>query len=107
MRELTLQPLQEALAALGSAYHYVAQPNAVPPYLVWMEDGSNDPVAETVNAARIYQGSVDLYTKTEDEPLMESVPKALEGIGAAWYLNSVQYEDDTGLIHYEWVWEYG
>ena len=32
-------------------------------------------------------------------------PQALEGIGASWYLNSVQYEEDTGLIHYEWYWE--
>ena len=54
MRELTLQPLQEALAALGSAYHYIAQPNAVPPYLVWMEDGSNDLFADNVHAISIH-----------------------------------------------------
>lgn len=107
MRELTLQPLQEALAALGSAYHYVAQPNAVPPYLVWMEDGSNDLLADNVHAEKICQGTIDLYTNQENDPMMESVPEALEGIGAAYYLNSVQYEEDTGLIHYEWVWEYG
>lgn len=105
MRELTLQPLQEALAALGSAYHYVAQPNAAPPYLVWMEDGSNDLFADNVHAEKICQGTIDLYTNQENDPLMESVPEALEGIGAAYYLNSVQYEEDTGLIHYEWVWE--
>ena len=23
----------------------------------------------------------------------------------AWYRNSVQYEEDTGLTHFEWVWE--
>ena len=46
-----------------------------------------------------------LYTKTDKDPLFSAIPEALEDIGAAWYLNSVQYEEDTGLIHYEWVWE--
>ena len=46
-----------------------------------------------------------LFTKNEDDPLFERIPAALESIGASWYLNSVQYEDDTGLIHYEWYWE--
>ena len=37
---------------------------------------------------------------------MESVPQALDQSGEiAWYLNSVQYEEDTELIHYEWAWE--
>ena len=72
-----------------------------------MEDGSNDLFADNVHAEKICQGTLDLYTNQENDPLMESVPEALEGIGAAYYLNSVQYEEDTGLIHYEWVWEYG
>lgn len=106
MRELTLQPLQEALAALtDSAYHYTAAPNSKPPYIVWAEDGDNDLMAGNVHAERCYTGTVDLYTKTDKDPLFSAIPEALEGIGAAWYLNSVQYEEDTGLIHYEWVWE--
>ena len=108
MRELTLQPLQEALAALTDrAYHYTAAPNSKPPYIVWAEDGDNDLSADNVHAERCYTGTVDLYSRADPEPLSEAVPAALEGIGAAWYLNSVQYEEDTGLIHYEWVWEYG
>ena len=46
-----------------------------------------------------------MYSRADPEPLSEAVPAALEGIGAAWYLNSVQYEEDTGLTHWEWVWE--
>lgn len=104
---MTLQPLQQALAALGDSYHYTARPNATPPYLVWAEDGANDLESNNAHGERMYQGTIDLYTKTENDPLMDQVPQALEAIGAAWYLNSVQYEDDTGLIHWEWVWEYG
>lgn len=100
-----LQRLQQALAALGNAYHYVAEPNAVPPYIIWIEDGDNDLMAGNVHAERCYTGTIDLYTKAEFDPLLDSIPSALENIGAAWYLNSVQYEDDTSLIHYEWAWE--
>lgn len=101
-----LEQLQAALAALTErCWHYVAQPNAVPPYLVWAEDGDNDLTADNVHGERCYTGTVDLYSKADPEPLFEAVPAALEGIGASWYLNSVQYEEDTGLTHWEWVWE--
>lgn len=101
-----LKKLQQALAALtDSCYHYIAQPNATPPYITWMEDGDNDLMAGNIHAERCITGSVHLFTKTENDPLYTSVPAALEGIGASWYLNSVQYEDDTGLIHFEWYFE--
>ena len=48
---------------------------------------------------------MDLYTKTEGDPLCEAIPGALEDIGASWYFNSFQYEEETGLLHFEWVWE--
>ena len=73
--------------------------------MIWAEDGANDFEADNIHTEKMHQGTVDLYTKTEDDPLMERIPQALERIGAAYYLNSIQYEEDTGLIHYEWVWE--
>lgn len=101
-----LETLRAALAALtDKAYHINAAPNTVPPYLVWMEDGDNDLTANNVHGERCFTGTVDLYTKSDTDPLVEQVPAALEGIGAAWYFNSLQYEEDTGLNHYEWVWE--
>ena len=101
-----LETLQQALAALTErCWHYVAEPNAVPPYLVWAEDGDNDLAGDNLHGERCYTGTVDLYTRADPEPLFEAVPAALEDIGASWYLNSVQYEEDTGLTHFEWVWE--
>lgn len=106
MKALTLERLRGALAACGErVYRYAAAPNTAPPYLVWGEDGDNDLSADDRHAERCWTGTVDLYTRTEDDPLTRAVPAALEGVGAAWSLNSVQYEEDTGLIHYEWVWE--
>ena len=101
-----LERLSQALAALtDKTYHYVAAPNTEPPYITWMEDGDNDLMAGNVHAERCYTGSVHLFTLQDRDPLFEAIPLALEGIGACWYLNSVQYEDDTGLVHYEWYWE--
>ena len=101
-----LETLWAALAALTDrAYHYVAKPNSEPPYIVWAEDGDNDLMAGNVHAERCLTGTVDLYTRMDGDPLFTAIPAALEGIGAAYYLNSVQYEEETGLIHYEWVWE--
>ena len=106
--ELMLGRLRTALAALTDrTYHYFAAPNSTPPYIVWAEDGDNDLEADNAHVEHIFAGTVDLYTNIEDDPLMESIPEALAGLPAAYYLNSVQYEEATGLIHYEWTWEYG
>ena len=101
-----LERLRAALAALTDrVYHYVAAPNSTPPYIVWAEDGDNDLPGDDRHAERAITGTVDLYTKTEGDTLREAIPGALEDIGASYYLNSVQYEEETGLVHYEWVWE--
>lgn len=101
-----LERLRDALAALTErTYHYHAPPNTAPPYLVWMENGADDLTADNSHAERCLTGTVDLFTRQEGDPLISSVPTALEQAGAAWYLSSVQYEEDTGLIHYEWAWE--
>lgn len=103
-----LEPLSAALAALTErCYHYYAMPGTTPPYIVWAEDGDNDLSADNVHAERCFEGTVDLFTREEGDDLIKAVPSALEGIGAAYYLNSVQYEEDTGLLHFEWVWQYG
>lgn len=101
-----LETLQAALTALtDNTYHINAAPNTVPPYLVWMEDGDNDLSGDNVHGERCFTGTVDLYTLSDSDPLVSQVPAALESIGASWYFNSLQYEEETGLNHYEWVWE--
>lgn len=102
---MMLERLQKALAALGKAYRYVAEPNAQPPYLVWGEDSSADLEADNIHSETGWGGTIDLYTRDENDPLAASVPAVLNELEAAWYLTSVQYESDTGLVHFEWAWE--
>lgn len=106
MTESMLETLQQALAALTErCYHYVAAPNTTPPYIIWAEDGDNDLSGDDHHAEQCYTGTVDLYTKTDGDPLFTAIPGALEGIGASYSFNSVQYEEETGLVHYSWDWE--
>lgn len=74
-------------------------------YFVWQEDGANDLEADGIHAEKSVTGTTDLFTKQEFDPWKDQFEAALDASGIAWYLNSIQYEEDTGFTHYEWVWE--
>lgn len=101
-----LRQIGEAFAGVTTnAYHYF-RPVTAFPALIWAESGEADSFhADNKKACQNIQGTVDLFTKTEFDPLLDDVQTALEGLGVAWYLSSVQYEDETNAIHYEWTWE--
>ena len=48
---------------------------------------------------------MDYYTPQEYDPAVDNIQAALNSLRIPWRLNSVQYEDETNLIHYEWTWE--
>ena len=74
-------------------------------YFVWQEDGQNDLSASNGHTEKSVTGSTDLYTKMEFDPWKGAFERSMTKSGIAWYLSSVQYEEDTGFTHYEWVWE--
>lgn len=74
-------------------------------YFVWQEDGANDLAAGNVHVERAVQGTTDLFTKQEFDPWADQLGESFSRHGVAWYLNGVDYEEDTGFFHYEWVWE--
>lgn len=74
-------------------------------YFVWQEDGATDLESDNAHSEKAVTGTTDLFTKQEFDPWKEQFEAALDAAGIAWYLNSVQYEEDTGFIHYEWAWE--
>ena len=50
------------------------------------------------------QGTIDLFSRNNDRETMQRIQETLNGFdGCAWYLNSVQYEQETRLLHWEWV----
>ena len=55
---------------------------------------------------RAWEGSVDLFTHGKEMIIVEAVESALETVcDGSWYLNSEQYEHETGLIHREFVFQ--
>lgn len=74
-------------------------------YFVWQEDGANDLLAENVHAARAVTGSTDLFTKLEYDPWARELEQSFDARGISWSLRDVQFEEETGFVHYTWDWE--
>ena len=86
------------------AYHYW-RPVKNLPCLIWFEVGEENSFhADDHKACQNIQGEVHVYTKTEFDPLMDAVQDALNDLGVAWTWRDANYEDETNLIHYSWVW---
>lgn len=105
---MTLNDLKNLLLSIGPpVFHYFAdkQKNN---YIVWAEDSEGDSLhADGQKVEGSITGTIDYFTKTENDPVVMQIEAALDSAddGLAWSLNSIQYEEDTGYIHYEWVWE--
>ena len=63
-------------------------------------DADADPVSE-----KMLTGFVDVFVKKpKDLSTVSDVESAMKRLGIYFALNSVQFEDDTGYVHYEWIW---
>jgi len=93
------------LTVTDKVYHYDAT-GAVGNYLVWSEDGSADTVwASGRMHEQSITGTIDYFTKLENDPNFNAIQNALNDAGISFKLNSIQYEEITKYIHTEWVWE--
>lgn len=103
---MKLSDLRDALLeVIPDVFHYEAwsKPDK---YIVWAEDGEADSLsADDKKTDQVLQGTIDYFTKTEYDPNFELIQEKLNSIDISWKLNSVQHEEETGYIHYEWVWE--
>lgn len=98
-----LNSVEDASHNAVPCYHYRRPKTPTTGYMVWMEDGE-DTSAEFNNKKEEQQihGTVDYFTQTEFDPVVDNIQEALDAARVGFRLNSVQYEDDTKLIHYEW-----
>ncbi len=93
------------LSVSDRVYAYTSAGNQAPPYILYGVDGTNNLMGSGKRAELCDVGYVELYTKEEKDPLIRKIPEAFEAFGVSFFLNSVQYEEETGLLHYEWLWE--
>jgi hypothetical protein len=77
-------------------------------YIVWAEDGAGDTVfADDKLEERAIEGTADYFTKTEYDPVVKQIEATMDNSEMSWRISSIQYEEETGYIHYEWIWQVG
>jgi hypothetical protein len=102
---MKLADLRDLLLTIGvpvSHYNASEQPDS---YIVWAEEGpGNSEYADNQMNNQSLQGTIDYFTKIEFDPNFDLIQEKLDfAEELAWELNSIQHEEDTGYIHYEWV----
>lgn len=101
-----LRLVRDALAPImDTVKHYYAEPGGER-YIIWQEDDEGDSLrADNAVSEQVMTGTVDLFTKREFDTAADEIPQALELAGIVCRLNSTQWEEETGYIHYEWIFE--
>lgn len=97
--------IRDALLTVSKdVYHFEALKKK-DKYIVWAEDGEGNSGHADNKKNQVIQGTIDYFTKDDADPAVEEIQEALELYEISYKLNSVQYEDKTEYIHYEWIWE--
>lgn len=103
-----LKKIRDALNEIEclEIYHYWHERKSAP-YAIWQEEGEGDSL-HTGNhkSCQVITGTLDYYTKVDYDPMVDTIQEKLNEIeNLGWALDTVIYEDDTGLIHFSWTWE--
>ena len=101
----TLNKLREGFGQLPGDVHHGWKPDLEFPCTVWAEEGSNALHADGKLAEQALTGTVDYYTPDDLDPMVDTIQERMTAMGLAWGVNSIQHEPETGLHHWEWVWE--
>lgn len=102
----SLQRVKQALLTVSDRvyHHHALKQN--PPYIVWGETGGGSQQnADNYLNEQAIQGTIDLYTKKEDDPLVDGIQAALADARISFYFESADYEDETEYLHYQWIFE--
>ena len=103
-----LSKIKDALTSIENlkVYHYW-RPRLQAPYLIWAEEGEGDSLWTSNHLQeQIITGTVDYFTKTELDPVVDEIQEKLNGVeGLGWNLDTVMYEDENNLIHFSWNFE--
>lgn len=98
-----IQDILDSVTGLN-AYHFYKPASVKAPYAVWMEDSEGQSFhASNRKVEQVLTVTVDYFTQTEFDSMIDSIQEAFNGAEVAWKLNSFQYEVETNLLHYEWL----
>jgi hypothetical protein len=103
---MILADIGNALKSVTTNCHHYKAHKQTNRYIVWAEDGqANAGYGDNKMTTQVITGTVDYFTREEYDDNFDKIQSALNSLNIGWQLNSIQFEDDTGFIHYEWVWE--
>ena len=72
---------------------------------VWAEDDERSLYANNGHAERIWQGMIHWFTRLDTGDGKTAIEKALDAADIQYSFDSVAYEEDTGFLHYVWIFE--
>ena len=73
---------------------------------VQLDFEAEDDIGDDCKQDRAWEGSVDLFTHGKEMLIAAAVESVLEDVcSGSWYLNSEQFERETGLVHREFVFQ--
>lgn len=101
-----IKKVRDALNQIDNlAVYHIEKPASVnAPYVIWQEDSEGQSHhADNVKAEQLVEVTIDYYTLTEYDSMIDAIQDALNDEQLAWIFNSFQYEDETKLMHYEWL----
>lgn len=101
-----LKIVRDALTAIHDDVWHYEEKEKSNRYIVWYEDGEGDSLyVDNGLKNQVLTGIIDLYSKQEYDPLIDSIQEATEKENICSHLISVAYEDETEYIHYQWRFE--
>lgn len=102
-----LKTIKTALTGIENlkVYHYW-HTRLEAPYLIWAEEGEGDSLhTDNHKSEQVITGTIDYFTKTEFDSVVDEIQSALNSIEIGWELVAVDYEEETNLIHHSWNFE--
>lgn len=101
-----LKRVRDALLMVTKDVHHFEKTGSEERYIVWQEGSEGDSLhADDKHEIMVISGTIDLFTKQEYDPWVQEITRALEDAEITCRIESIQYEDETGYIHYEWRFE--
>ena len=101
-----IKVVRDALVPIGpKVYHYYAD-SPQGNYIVWTEDNQGEVLhGDGGLEEQGIQGTIDYFTQDEYDETADKIQEALLKAKIPFAITSIQEEESTGYIHYEWVWE--
>lgn len=95
--------LKQALNNTGYLFaHHAWDAKPQGDYGVYAEDEGDDLIADNRHIERGTRGYIDYFTRDDTSVPRTTIESALNEV-CSFSLESIQFEDDTGYIHYGWV----